>query len=86
MPYIAQDKRKELDEFLNNVVDQQLSVGELNYVITKLLLSFVNRNGLRYGICNSLLGVLECAKLELYRRLVGPYEDAKISENGDVYE
>lgn len=86
MPYIAQDKRKELDEFLNNVVDQQLSVGELNYVITKLLLSFVNRNGLRYDICNSLLGVLECAKLELYRRLVGPYEDAKISENGDVYE
>ncbi len=29
--------------------------------------------------------VLETAKLEFYRRVAGPYEDAKISENGEVY-
>jgi hypothetical protein len=31
--------------------------------------------------------VLECAKLELYRRIVAAYEDEKIAdpENGDVY-
>jgi len=28
--------------------------------------------------------VLEAAKLELYRRQVAVYEDAKIFENGDV--
>ena len=33
----------------------------------------------------NLVGVLECAKLELYRRLAAPYEDLKIEDNGDVY-
>ena len=28
---------------------------------------------------------LECAKLELYRRLAAPYEDEKRKETGDVY-
>ena len=31
------------------------------------------------------MGALECAKLELYRRVAAPYEDVKIMENGDVY-
>ena len=29
---------------------------------------------------------MECAKLELYRRVAAPYEDLKISEAGDVYQ
>lgn len=32
-----------------------------------------------------ILGALEGAKLELYRRKISPYEDIKIEENGDVY-
>jgi len=27
---------------------------------------------------------MECAKMEIYRRLVAPYEDRKIVQNGDV--
>ena len=38
-----------------------------------------------YARINELIGVLECAKLELYRRIAVPYEDTKIAENGDVY-
>jgi hypothetical protein len=34
---------------------------------------------------NEAIGVLECAKLELYRRVAAPYEDEKIAESGDVY-
>ena len=30
------------------------------------------------------MGVLECCKLEFYRRVAAPYEDIKIEENGDV--
>ena len=33
-----------------------------------------------------ILGAVECAKLELYRRAVVPYEKKKIKENGDVYD
>jgi hypothetical protein len=32
-----------------------------------------------------MIGALECCKLELYRMLIAPYEDAKINENGGVY-
>jgi len=28
--------------------------------------------------------MLECCKSELYRHIVGPYEDGKIAENGEV--
>ena len=34
---------------------------------------------------NELVGVLECAKIELYRRIAAPYEDDKSRINGDVY-
>ena len=31
-----------------------------------------------------MIGALECCKQEYYRAVVGPYEDIKIEENGDV--
>jgi len=40
---------------------------------------------LRYQNINDLLGALEGAKLELYRRVAAPYEDEKVESNGDVY-
>lgn len=61
-------------------------VGELNYIVTKAVLEWVNRNGISYGTLNSAIGVLECAKLELYRRVVVDYENEKIKVNGDVYK
>jgi hypothetical protein len=38
----------------------------------------------KYFNYNRAVGVLECIKLEFYRRMVGPYEDTKIRESGDV--
>lgn len=31
------------------------------------------------------MGAADLARLEFYRRLIAPYEDMKIKENGDVY-
>jgi hypothetical protein len=42
--------------------------------------------GKNYKHINEIIGVLECAKQEFYRRVAAPYEDTKIQENGDVYE
>ena len=36
-------------------------------------------------VSGKVIGALECAKLELYRRIAAPYEDTKIQENGEVY-
>lgn len=59
--------------------------GELNYAITEMMINYLNRKGVSYTNMNEVIGVLECAKLELYRRMTAPYEDMKIDENGDVY-
>ena len=35
---------------------------------------------MRYQNVNAIIGALECAKLELYRRLIAPYEDTKVEK------
>ena len=82
MPYIAgQTRRDELDDGLN--VPQ--NAGELNFKITKLLDNYLYHHGLSYSTINEITGVMECAKIEFYRRVAIPYEEKKIRENGDVY-
>lgn len=78
MPYIKQDRRIPLTMELPD------TAGELNYVFTKLALRYLTRHGMNYQHVNDVIGALEGAKLELYRRHVAPYEDQKIIENGDV--
>lgn len=85
MPYIKQERRIELDEKMNELFHENLNVGELNYVISRLIKNLMNKNILNYQFCNGIIGVLECAKQEFYNRVVSPYETVKISENGDLY-
>lgn len=59
--------------------------GELNFAITKIIGDYVALKGVTYTFMNDCLGALEGAKLEFYRRVVTPYEDAKRATNGDVY-
>lgn len=83
MPYIPQKDRGDIDFALNLLLQRpDYSVGELNYIITKLLHSQLNP--MSYTKLNNLTGVLECVKLELYRRKAASYEDQKILENGDI--
>lgn len=78
MPYIKPSVR---DSVTRN---RPRNVGELNYAITMLCHEFIEREGTNYANFNAVVGVLESAKLELYRRRVAPYEDVKIQENGDL--
>lgn len=59
--------------------------GEFNYVISVLARDYLDKHGKSYQRFNDIIGALEGCKLELYRRMVAPYEDTKIKENGDVY-
>lgn len=83
MPYIREHLRQEMDEAHNLQQVHAFDSGSLNYVITKLVHKYLGPSP-NYMELNSVIGVLECAKLELYRRVVAPYEDKKIKENGDV--
>ena len=81
MPYIDVDARKRIDSG-----GAPETTGELNYAFTRLIDDFLSyRGGIRYNHLNEAIGALECAKLELYRRLAGPYEDQKLAITGDVY-
>jgi hypothetical protein len=81
MPYIAADARARLD-----AGGKPETAGELNYAITRLVDAYLSRQGqIRYANLNEIIGVLECAKLEVYRRMAAPYEDQKRAETRDVY-
>ena len=87
MPYIKAENRSKYEKVLENLVKilktlppEQID-GELNYVVTKILKEIYP---LRYFHINKAIGVLECIKLEFYRRVAAPYEDSKIKESGDV--
>lgn len=86
MPYISQDERKRLIDVEQAIRGAKLnSIGNVNYLITKLLECYIAEAGTSYRTYNEVVGVLECAKLEVYRRLIGNYEDQKMIQNGDVY-
>ena len=87
MPYIKAKNRIKYDKVLEELVKILRTVppeeidGEFNYVVTKMLKEIYP---LRYFHINKAVGVLECIKLEYYRRVAAPYEDLKIKESGDV--
>ena len=84
MPYIVQDDRDLLDIKLNLNINCPKNAGELNYIITRLVKTYLRDNGTSYKTINEMIGALECCKLELYSRIASPYEDLKREQNGDV--
>lgn len=76
MPYIAQETRE--------VMIKPETPGELNYAITKLCVEYLGAD-VSYTRINEIVGVLECAKQEFYRRVAVPLEIEKCNMNGDVY-
>lgn len=59
--------------------------GDVNYIITCIISRVLLPNEPHYVDYEKAIGLLECAKLELYRRKVAPYEDSKRDKNGEVY-
>jgi len=94
MPYIKQDKRSELDPAIDTLyqalvklqVDDEMNnmEGNLNYAITKLLSMVYSSPS--YREINDAIGMLECCKLEYYRKVAVPYESQKEVENGEVIQ
>jgi len=76
--------------------------GALNYSITRFLMLAVVNGDMRYNKLQAVVEALEearhyvnekplralliCVENEFYRRVVAPYEQRKLIENGDVYE
>ncbi len=96
MPYIKPSSRESLNPAieqlrqalvslqLDDFEDSNNTEGNLNYIITKLLVDTYT-DPISYANINDAMGVLSSAKAEFYRRCAVPYENSKIMQNGDVY-
>lgn len=88
---------KGLDNIFN--MNKNYPVGVANYLATSVCRYYLQWNGLNYAnidrVMNNLrelsktvgvsyVGTVECVIQEFYRTVVGPYEDLKIKENGDI--
>jgi hypothetical protein len=80
MPYIKVEDR---DRIFKG--DSPKNAGELNFLISLLIDQYWHENGKNYQAFNDILGALDGASKEYYRRKIGYYEDSKMLENGDVY-
>jgi hypothetical protein len=81
MPYITPDRKTAIIM----CGEDPANAGELNFIVTEACIDYLKIRGISYTNLNEVIGVLECAKLEFYRRLAAPYESIKMAQNGDVY-
>jgi hypothetical protein len=88
MPYIPEGQREVLRRWALGQSSQGIpaaTAGELNFLLTELILDYLDTNELSYQTLNDIMGALGEAAAEFRRRVIVPYEDSKIAANGDVY-
>ena len=93
MPYIPGPDRPTYDDLIDQLADAlgrqppDKRKGHANYVITQIARKAwgvhepANESYSNYA---DVIGTLECAKQEIYRRWVADYEDKAIANNGDL--
>lgn len=87
MPYISREDREKIDKRIDLLLKKMTNhPGNYNYVITRILHNYIISNSKSYKTINDSIGILECAKLELYRMVAAPYENEKREDNGCVGE
>jgi hypothetical protein len=90
MPYISKEDRTALDPIVDiaaRVLERkplEESLGDLNYIFSRIIAGAIGKTS--YRKIAMATGVLENVKQELYRRLATPYEEEKITQNGDIKE
>lgn len=90
MPYVNKEAKERMAENLLGADDHfypdPKNIGELNFVITSIVTEYMERQPkFNYETLNGVYGAMQLAAAEFKRRLIDPYEDTKIAENGDVY-
>lgn len=88
MPYVTESERRQFECAIKELqigMSAGITVGQLNYLFTRIALIYTELRGLNYTCLNDVVGALESAKAEFQRRLVAPYEEKKANKNGDVY-
>ncbi len=90
MPYITDERKEELKNvkvlFHKIAGELKLTKGDLNYLICELIVAhLLSRYKLGYQNISEAIDAVHGAEDELRRRLLYPYEDMKIYQNGDIF-
>ena len=86
MPYLTDSIKDEINDLRVGTafyMPNDRTPGALTYAIYRLMHNYLGV-GPTFADHAEVLGCVEAAKLEFYRRKCAPYEDAKRGENGDV--
>lgn len=83
MPYIPQ-KDREASPFIDEPTAE--TAGELNYLVSRAASRFIGLKGASYQTFHDAVGALRDAAVEIERRFVGPYEESKRQQNGEVFK
>jgi hypothetical protein len=82
MPYVKQERRSNLNKVVVAMTEAGVKAdGDLNYILYRFCKYHVTPS---YNNYKNFIGELHQAATEIERRLLGPYEDMKIEEHGDV--
>ena len=84
MPYIKEEGRLPLNILIETLAETINSKGDLNYVICELVGKLILNTKISYTQISEWIDGVDGAENELRRRLLDPYEDLKIEQNGDV--
>ena len=85
MPYIKDEEKHEMSDFIEDLKMFIESKGDLNYAICELVGRLIlDSDKISYTQMSEWIDAVHDAEAELRRRLLNPYEDLKIIENGDV--
>lgn len=82
MPYIKKEDRPLMDLIVKDMMDADVQAnGDLNYILFAFCRRAIKPS---YNNYKNFCGELRQCATEIERRLLGPYENEKIVENGDV--
>jgi len=85
MPYIEDKDKHEMSDHIESLQMFIESKGDLNYAICELVGRLIlDSDKISYTQMSEWIDAVHDAEAELRRRLLNPYEDIKIFENGDV--
>ncbi|MHA1815232.1 MAG: DUF6899 family protein [Candidatus Heimdallarchaeaceae archaeon] len=84
MPYILDEDRPKFDKAIEVLTGIVNAKGDLNYTVCELVGRLILKTKISYTQISEWIDGVHGAERELTRRLLNPYEDIKIEENGDV--
>jgi len=83
-PYIKQDRRKIIEDYLEEVGTSLETKGELTYSIYKLGIEYMKNHKTDYQNLSDICASMRDAEHEFRRKILDGYENIKEFENGDI--